>query len=365
MAYRDIIPSNGVLVVDIRDTLGTGSNNLLDYFSPALINPWAGKKPVNGGPSAYGKSGFTKHITIKGVNVYQYEPVKGGVANPYIMEHFVGYKHKAATPFFSLPNSKEVWLQPNGERIVNVTYLSSDIDFRKDGYNALIITQEMNGGGQKIVGGKLLRELSPNQSNSFDIKISGVGLAVGNHVNRNLIAGFGNTSATNSDSINSSNSNLYKVVGYMEQQFKALIRINCSYDGLQPPPPQQWGRIIIKLVNAPASILAAIESIKISFASNTGDTGEYMRQLDIGYNENKMPNSYDDRTFKKGSIRLWWKNPQTGRFEAVGQTLIQNPYNSPANGASFARIVYNQIKDMQIKRPSGSDKYEYEARWQY
>lgn len=370
--------SNGVIpynlepeqiATDARNTLGLP--NIPQWCRPGWlcssdrINPWSGIKPVNGGFDTVGQTGFTRLASIEQEGVYQYEPVRGGLTDLYVIDHFVGYRHKAWSPNVALSGAQEIWIAPGGTRQVMITYNASDLNFRADGYNALLVLQEMQGGGKSIIGGRYLSEIRNNAQNTFDVTVNAAGLAVGFVGYRNLYVGFGMSSAPNSGAINAGNSQLYKIVGYTAGHFKTQLKINCTHDGVQPPPPQQWGRIVVTLVGAPTSVIRAVESIGIAFASNTGDRGAYMRQLDIGYNESQMPSQADDKTFKGGVIRLWWLNPQTGTYQEVGLPLTQNPLNRPANGASFARVVNNQIQEVQIKRPIGSEVYKYQARWSY
>lgn len=354
---NSVIPYNESYVQmfdNIRQTLGlpiptSGYNYFGVLATSPNINKWAQYKPVCGGFSARGRTGFTKDFQLGQDLLKTYQPPDGGERNIYSVRHFEGYKHMTVEPNVSLVGDGIVWIKPNGERSVMLRYLASGLNFKADGYNEIIIQQEMHGGGRKIVARKSLDLINLEAENDIDVVVSGEGLVVNTNYKRNLYVSFGTTG------------NPYIMVGEKLSHYRVTLDIRCTENGTMPPPPQQWGTIKMILEGAPTSIQSSVISPSFNFPYAEGDVGNTVRSISFPFSEEKIPTEADKNTFKKGTIRLFRKIDNNWVSKGLPTTYIQE--YSPANGVSFARQANGQIVEFRVDRPIGSDVYEYKAVW--
>lgn len=107
MAVHDIIPSSNILAIDVRDTLGLSSNNLLDYCKSPNVNKWSRCKPIFFQINGEQLTTEADHGKVTGFamtgNVFEHIPIldyklpdPGRTDVPYRLHDFVGYKHRAS-----------------------------------------------------------------------------------------------------------------------------------------------------------------------------------------------------------------------------------------------------------------------------
>lgn len=189
MAVREIIPASNVLAVDIRDTLGLGSNSLMDYFRTPNLNKWSRCKPIffkiNGSflttESDHGKvTGFCETgAEFKHVKILDYklpDPSRSDVQ--YRLHDFIGYKHKS--PKIRVAGSNmSIGGGQTGDLTFQIWTCEMPINALTGGgiygsCNALCILGEMsNGAGLEVVGYRYLSaaEMTSTTSAYYQVNV--------------------------------------------------------------------------------------------------------------------------------------------------------------------------------------------------
>lgn len=363
MAYHDIIPSSNVLAVDIRDTLGIGSNNLMDYFRTQNLNKWSRCKPIffkiNGtsltAEADHGKvTGFAMDgRTFENIPIIDYklpDPNRRDV--PYRLHDFVGYKHKS--PKQSAYGST-VLAGANQSTPLTVQFDTCEMSILNltNGCNAICAIEKVPG-GHKVVGYRYLsadevRSQTPTRY-QFDIPYTTPNFANTTKINKDFYLCFGNgESMPGVGGVIATPTARYIVGNPESSDCKATVEITVRIDPspnnplqwttlqanthivgvdgveLGPTPRINWTKWEIWFRSDATGSLANLTKVRITGLAGSFPAGQYGQSIDIEY---QRPNgswgllkrmSQTENTNNSGN---WGHDLGRGDFDISG-------YNTP------------------------------------